>query len=114
MRYLSLCLQSRNGDWPNRSFYLTLGKLAVDVAKLLTYVAYFLILFANYGMPLIMVRCSIEVCFCPLVSPHHSCHPQIRDLIRAFVNVNTELANLVASRRLRNQVWECMGQQRRL
>ena len=46
----------RNGDWPNRTLYLTLGKLFVDVLKLVTYMAYFLILFYNYGMPLIMVR----------------------------------------------------------
>jgi len=127
-RRVRVCVRAcRNGDWPNRSLYLTLGKLCVDVAKLLTYVAYFLILFANYGMPLIMVRARLgrhgrarrreegrgktPKAMAPFLHILTSPSPiirraavQVRDLVRAFVDVNAELANLVASRRLRTQV----------
>jgi hypothetical protein len=95
-----------NGEWPNRTLYLTAGKLLVDVAKLVVYVAYFLILFANYGMPLIMVRRRLKEARSRALSSRACPLPvgQIRDLIRAFVDVNRELGNLVASRRLRGQV----------
>ena len=61
-----------NGDWPNRSLFLTLGKLVVDVAKLVLYVVYFVVLFTNYGMPLIMVCLINARIFLPGLFPCHT------------------------------------------
>ncbi len=69
-------------EWANRSLYLLYGKLGMDVLKLAIYVLYFFILFNFYGMPIIMVR----------------------DLMRAYIDVQKEATNLLASRRLRSQM----------
>lgn len=82
-RYVIIIIAGRvGGDWGDKSLYLMYGKLGVDLVKLAVYFMYFLLLFVFYGMPIIMVR----------------------DLIKSFVEVNRELGNLIASRRLRAKI----------
>lgn len=54
----SIAIIARNmpAEWPSRSLYLLYGKLLVDIARLLVTSAYFYLLSAHYGMPIIMVR----------------------------------------------------------
>jgi hypothetical protein len=82
-RYVIVLIAARiPGEWHDRSLYLLYGKLLVDVVKLAVYVSYFVLLFFHYGMPIIMVR----------------------DLVRNFMEVNGELHNVMAARRLRHQI----------
>jgi hypothetical protein len=83
LRYVIVAIgATMQGEWHDRGLYTLYCKLGVDVAKLSVYVAYFLLLFSHYGMPLVMVR----------------------DLMRAFAQVNTELTSVIASRRLRGAI----------
>jgi Ring finger domain len=70
------------GEWHDRSLYLLYGKLFLDLIKLGIYGLYFTVLFVHYGMPIIMVR----------------------DLARSFLEVQSELVNVIAARKLRSQI----------
>lgn len=68
--------------WQEKQLFALYGQLFVNVIKLAVYVVYFCLIASFFGMPLVMLR----------------------DVIRAFSDAKREITNLLAVRRLKQQM----------